>query len=337
MTAQAAAGALAAYMHENGIATVNPNKLYQLAYSPAAGTPSTVSKAAKFMLANSDTYNRIETHDVKGSDGISGVANFDWAAEGGLGAASNKGGAGQSDAAAKAASEAAAKMAIAELALMAAQSAAGAIASFMHEKGMKTVDPDELYQIAYHPKKGTPPGVSAAAKFMLANPDVYNRIETHDVKGSDGISGVKNFDWAAEGGLGAASNKGGAKQSEAAPKAAPEEASKEAPKADSETAPKAAPKAATGESAQLNAQSASGAVAAYMHEQGIKKVDPDQLYQIAYNPKKGTPSEVSAAAKFMLANPDTFNKIETHDVKGSDGISGTANFDWAAQGGVSHA
>ena len=323
MTAQAAAGALAAYMHENGIGTLNPNKLYQMAYSPAAGTPSTVSKAAKFMLANPDTYKQLETHDVAGADGIAGVNDFDWAAEGGLSAASNKGGAEQAEQAAQAA--AAAKAALAALALMTAQSAAGAIASFMHEHGMKTVDPDELYQIAYHPKKGTPPGVSTAAKFMLANPDTYNRIETHDVKGSDGISGVANFDWAAEGGLGAASNKGGAKQSEAAPK--------EAPKA----APEAAPKAATGESAQLNAQSASGAVAAYMHEQGIQKVDPDQLYQIAYNPKKGTPSEVSAAAKFMLANPDTFNKIETHDVKGSDGISGAANFDWAAQGGVSHA
>ena len=202
---------------------------------------------------------------------------------------------------------------------MTAQAAAGALAAYMHENGIGTLNPNKLYQMAYSPAAGTPSTVSKAAKFMLANPDTYKQLETHDVAGADGIAGVNDFDWAAEGGLSAASNKGGAEQAEQAAQAA------------------AAPKAATGESAQLNAQSASGAVAAYMHEQGIQKVDPDQLYQIAYNPKKGTPSEVSAAAKFMLANPDTFNKIETHDVKGSDGISGAANFDWAAQGGVSHA
>ncbi|MFG7106327.1 hypothetical protein ACGYWM_16610 [Burkholderia pseudomallei] len=84
MTAQSAAGALGSYMSQNGISTVDPNRLYQLAMNPPSGTPEDVSKAAKFMLADPDVFRQLETHDAAGADGISGVANFQWAAQGGL-------------------------------------------------------------------------------------------------------------------------------------------------------------------------------------------------------------------------------------------------------------
>jgi hypothetical protein len=82
-------------------------------------------------------------------------------------------------------------------------------------------------------------------------------------------------------------------------------------------------------------QSASGALAAFMHENGIKKLDPGKLYELAEDPPAGTPQTVSQAAKFMLQNPDIYKKIETHDVQGADGKSGVENFDWAAEGGPS--
>ena len=201
MTAQSASGALASYMHENGINTLDPNQLYQMAYNPKAGTPSAVSDAAKFMLANPDTFNQIETHDVAGSDGIAGVNDFDWAAQGGLSSASNSGG----DAASMddmtdfgSMSDSAGDTG----APMDAQSASGAIAACMREQGAWTVDPNKLYQMAYNPPAGTTAEDSAAAKFMLSNPDAFNQIETHDVAGADGIAGVNDFDWAAQGGLG---------------------------------------------------------------------------------------------------------------------------------------
>ncbi|RIV44710.1 hypothetical protein D2W70_29030, partial [Burkholderia pseudomallei] len=84
MSAQSAAGALGSYMSQNGISTVDPNRLYQLAMNPPSGTPEDVSKAAKFMLADPDVFRQLETHDAAGADGISGVANFQWAAQGGL-------------------------------------------------------------------------------------------------------------------------------------------------------------------------------------------------------------------------------------------------------------
>ncbi|NRO95775.1 hypothetical protein GWC77_07470 [Paraburkholderia sp. NMBU_R16] len=198
---------------------------------------------------------------------------------------------------------------------MTAQGASGALAAYMHQNGIGSLDPNKLYQMAYSPAAGTPPEVSDAAKFMLSNPDVFNQIETHDVAGSDGIAGVNDFDWAAQGGLSDASNTGDASSV-----------------GDAAFLDANATIGDTG--ASLDAQSASGALGAYLHEQGISKLDPNQLYQMAYNPASGTPAEVSAAAKFMLSNPDAYNQIETHDVAGGDGISGVSNFDWAAQGGL---
>ncbi|WCM24275.1 hypothetical protein NDK50_25960 [Paraburkholderia bryophila] len=278
MDTQSASGALAGYMSQNSIPSLNPNQLYQLAYSPKSGTPSAVSDAAKWMLSNPSTFNQIETHDVPGSDGIAGANDFQWAAQGGLGTSP-----------------------------MNAQSAAGALSGYMSEQGVASLNPNQLYQLAYSPKSGTPSGVSDAAKWMLKHPGTYNQLETHDVAGSDGIAGANDFQWAAQGGLEASGSDDDTDGSSAT--------------ADDGDAPK-------------NAQSASGALSAYMGQHGIPSLNPNQLYQLAYSPKSGTPSTVSDAAKWMLSHPGTFNKIEMHDVPGSDGIAGANDFEWAAQGGL---
>ncbi len=95
MTVQNAAGVLASYMGQHGISASDPNAMYKLATNGDGGTPPTVQQAAQTMLANPGAYQQIETHDVAGTDGKSGVGNFQWAAQGGLGAAGNAtGGAG---------------------------------------------------------------------------------------------------------------------------------------------------------------------------------------------------------------------------------------------------
>ncbi|WP_321857357.1 hypothetical protein [Burkholderia cenocepacia] len=95
MTVQNAAGVLASYMGQHGISASDPNTMYKLATNADGGTPPTVQQAAQTMLANPGAYQQIETHDVAGTDGKSGVGNFQWAAQGGLGAAGNAtGGAG---------------------------------------------------------------------------------------------------------------------------------------------------------------------------------------------------------------------------------------------------
>jgi len=189
MTAQGAAGALAAYMDQNGIQSLTPNQLYQTAYAPKAGTPADVSRAAEYMLEHPDVFNRIETHDVAGADGIAGQSDFDWAAQGGL----DDRGTGLEAQQPLGAGTASAPLS--------AQEAAGTLAASMHQHGTGPLDPDTLYQLAYRPSAGTPSDVSEAAKYMLSHPDTYNRVETHDVAGSDGISGIENLQWAAQGGL----------------------------------------------------------------------------------------------------------------------------------------
>jgi hypothetical protein len=187
-----------------------------------------------------------------------------------------------------------------------AQSASGTLASYMNQNGIKSLDPNQLYQLANNPPAGTPPEVSSAAAYMLQNPDVYKQIETHDVAGADGISGVGNFEWAAQGGL------------------------------DSEPAPGVTDtmNSISTQGAMMGAQSAAGALASYMSQNGISSLDPNQLYKLANNPPAGTSSDVSAAASYMLQNPDVYKQIETHDVSGADGVSGVGNFQWAAQGGL---
>lgn len=93
MTAQNASGVLAAYMDSNNISSEDPDAMYKLAENANGSTPPTVQQAAKFMLANPDTYQSIESHDSPGTDGNSGIGNFQWAAQGGLGAAGNMPGA----------------------------------------------------------------------------------------------------------------------------------------------------------------------------------------------------------------------------------------------------
>jgi hypothetical protein len=82
----------------------------------------------------------------------------------------------------------------------------------------------------------------------------------------------------------------------------------------------------------MTAQSASGALAGYMHEKGMGAMNMNDIYKLAND--KSAPPQVREAAKFMMAHPEQFAKIETNDVKGRDGISGVQNFDAAAQGKV---
>lgn len=88
-TMQSAAGTLANYMSRSGVHKLDLNSLYTLAADTSDGTPSSVSKAASYMLQHPDAYRKIETYDVAASDGISGIDNFKRAAQSTLGSGSS--------------------------------------------------------------------------------------------------------------------------------------------------------------------------------------------------------------------------------------------------------
>lgn len=72
------------YLKDNGKSAINADELSKLAHAPAGGVPDEVSAAAEYMTRHSDVFTAIETHDVAGADNLSGVWNFEWAAQGGL-------------------------------------------------------------------------------------------------------------------------------------------------------------------------------------------------------------------------------------------------------------
>jgi hypothetical protein len=75
------------------------------------------------------------------------------------------------------------------------------VADYMRQNGKSAISGQELAQLANNTSGKVPADVSAAAQYMQRHPDVFTAIETHDVAGADNLSGVWNFDWAANGGL----------------------------------------------------------------------------------------------------------------------------------------
>jgi hypothetical protein len=365
---QEAAGKIGAYMHDNKMAKCDVNDLYKMANNEGGKVPPDVQDAAKFMLSNPEIYKKIETADVKGADGISGINNFDKAAQGLIDLKSPSqppshpmpmasimpvptrpdlgiglpGGAEPSQA-------------------KQGQEAAGTLAAYMRDNGMNKVDANDLYKIANNEGGKVPPDVQDAAKFLLANPDVYKKIETADVKGADGISGTGNLNKAAQGLVNLESPEATQKlttgldnalQAMQQPATAGAMAASPAlaallerlknlqqtqggelqPAADAVAGHPVMEAGVKAKQFNDQCENAAGKLGAYMNDNKMAKCDVNDLYKIANNEGGKVPPDVQDAAKFMLANPDVYKKIETTDVAGADGISSANNFDKAAQG-----
>ncbi|MDA8455658.1 hypothetical protein M4R22_12870 [Acidovorax sp. GBBC 3334] len=344
MDKQTASDALANFMHQNREDRMDPDRLYQLAMRPNSDTSPAVSAAAKFMLRNPGTYRAIETHDVAGADGISGAGNFEASAQASP-AAGPSGGAGYVEDAAQAQRAATLSVGLDDIfsppvpldlgplapatpmapgtpmfvdeaqpasatdaasgapgdggaPAMNEQTASGALAAYMRQKQIDQVDPNMLYQLAMKPDSGTPQTVQAAAKFMLQNPETFHRVETNQGFDADGIADLYNLDAAATGSAGS----------------------------------QGTDRPGDGSAAPADEQAASGVLASYMRQKQIDPMDPNTLYQLAMRPDSDTPPAVTAAAKFMLQNPEAFRRVETHEVANIDGIATADNLENVAQG-----
>ncbi|MCQ4259899.1 hypothetical protein [Stutzerimonas stutzeri] len=75
------------------------------------------------------------------------------------------------------------------------------IADYLRQEGKSAITGQELAKLAENGSGKVPAEVSVAAQYLQRYPDVFTAIETHDVAGADSLSGVWNFDWAADGGL----------------------------------------------------------------------------------------------------------------------------------------
>ncbi|SFD78764.1 hypothetical protein [Paracidovorax konjaci] len=291
-----ASAALEKHMQQRGIDALTPNLLSQLARNASGDTPDGVSEAAAFLLRNPDIYALLETHDVAGRDGITGASNLGFAARGGY------------DALLQDALPSTAQAAVTE------QEAAGAIAAFRQQHPSAQIDANTLYRLAMRPNGDTSPAASAAARFLLQNPEALDRIA------------AKNA------GSGAAD----------APPQGPAQGATALPGQDRVAPVQARPGRGSGDTAQtLDAQSAARILADHMlHGKpkalaglfGTQAMTVDRLHRLAEGGKASP--EVAAAARFMLQNPDIYRAIETHDVPGADGKSGVGNLLAAARGDI---
>lgn len=180
--AEKAAGALGAYMHSTGTKTMDPNKLYALMNDKSGKISPEVQQAAGFMLAHPNVYKKIETNDVKGADGISGAGNFDQAAQGLIDVTPRR-------------VHGAPTAPLEDR----AEKAAGTLAAYMQSEGKTAIDVNDLYALSNNAGGKVPPDVRQAARLLLANPEIYKKIETNDVAGADGICGLGNLQNAAMG------------------------------------------------------------------------------------------------------------------------------------------
>jgi hypothetical protein len=322
--AKSASGALGAYMHSNNIDTVDVNKLYAIANNGTGQVPEDVQKAAEFMVKNPDVYKAIETKDVVGADGISARNNFDKAAQGLVAfnepsAATTAATPGTTPASTPATTTPGTPADTTKLSLaQQAKNASGTLAAYMRTDDLGSVDMNKLYAIANNSDCETSKDVSNAAAFMLKNPDMYRKIETNDVGGVDGISGLSNFENMAMGKIKMDAPTGSAAKGERLSKK-----EKNAP-----DAPVVAPKLTL----QQEAKTSAGALAAYARTNNVELVDPNMLYSLSVNADKKATKEVQKAASFMLTHPDSFKRIETSQWAVVDGRASQEDLNRAAQG-----
>lgn len=72
----------------------------------------------------------------------------------------------------------------------------------------------------------------------------------------------------------------------------------------------------------------------HLEKSGQSAIHKNDLQKLADNAGGNVPSDVAAAASYMMRHEDVFTAIETHDVKNVDDFSGVWNFEWAANGGL---
>ena len=75
------------------------------------------------------------------------------------------------------------------------------LVDYLKGKGKSAININELKAVADNKSGDVPKDVQSAAAYMVRHEAIFTAVETHDVAGADGLSGVWNFEWAAEGGM----------------------------------------------------------------------------------------------------------------------------------------
>ncbi|MGJ8526434.1 hypothetical protein LMG33818_002185 [Halomonadaceae bacterium LMG 33818] len=206
-TTESASRQLEGYFEGKGQSTFTLNDLKDLAANKGGNVPKDIQQAASF-LSNSDNapvWSAIEQHDVPNQkDNLSSLSNLDWAAHGGL-----EGSSAQLQAQENEQSSLLKELQGLQTQLNnvgtnqspSIQSTSQTLLSYLQGKGQDVFDTSDLQNMADNKGGSVPKDVQQAAQYYLNHPGVWSAVETHDVAGADGKSGLGNLEFAADGGF----------------------------------------------------------------------------------------------------------------------------------------
>ena len=301
MNGAKAAGIVSAHMQKNKMDVLNWNGVYLLAVNADGNTPPGVQQAAKYLLAHRQETVKMATLDPDSPEGYITATALNKAA--------------QSDESAGGSPSAA--------------SESGVLAAHMREKGISSLNMDQLIKLSTD--KDASPRARQAAKYMLDHPDEFRRIQTHSgTTSNDSASArVDDFEWANQGGLGS-----GGEQSKAGNVNAPR--GRLGSGVNTQLTPNASnmsiqPSYAPPKVDDMNGPKAAGIMAAYMRKNKIDTLNWTQASNLMNNTSGNVPPEVQQAAKYMCEHREEASRMATLDPDSPEGYITATAFNKAAQ------
>jgi|GEM_PF-6647238 len=206
-TTESASRQLESYFEGKGQSTFTLSDLKDLADNKSGNVPKDIQQAAAFMSSsdNAPIWNAIEQHDVPNQkDNLSNLSNLDWAAHGGLEGSSAQLQAEQNE-------QSSLQKELQQLQTeqgnvgtsqgQSIQSSSQTLLSYLQGKGQTIINSGDLKDLADNKSGSVPKDVQQAAQYYENHPGVWSAVETHDVSGADGKSGLGNLEFAANGGF----------------------------------------------------------------------------------------------------------------------------------------
>ena len=304
MNGPKAAGVMATHMHKNKLDSLNWNTVYLLAVNADGNTPPEVQQAAKYMLAHRQETVKMAALDPDSPEGYITATAFNKAVQ-----ADDSAGGSPS---------------------MASES--GVLAAHMREKGIASLDVDQLIKLSTD--KEASPRARQAAKYMLDHPEEFRRIQTRgtDTANSSASASVEDFEWATQAGSGSAGARTNADNVNTQPDSGPQHDNgthvQETPRAGN-----ASPQPADGphQANDLNGPKAAGIIATYMRKNQLDTLNWTQTANLMNNASGNVPPEVQQAAKYMWEHREETTRMAALDPESPEGYITATALNRAAQ------
>ncbi|KVQ16409.1 hypothetical protein WJ98_23270 [Burkholderia ubonensis] len=305
MNGPKAAGIIAAHMQKDKMDVLNWNGAYLLAINADGNTPPDVQRAARYMLTHRQETIKMAALDPDNPEGCITATALNRAVQ----ADDSTGGSPN------------------------AASEAGVLAAHMREKGISSLNIDQLVKLSTD--KEASPRARQAAKYMLDHPDEFRRIQTHGGTKSDrsASANVDDFEWAALGEPGPTGAQPTADNAHTPLDTASQRdkgvhVQEETPNAgNGSLQPADGPRHA----GDMNGPRAAGIMATYLRNNKMDTLNWTQTVNLMNNTSGNVPPEVQQAAKYMWEHREETSRTAALDPDSPEGYITATALNKAAQ------